>query len=120
MNKIFIENYTLVSKHGYYREEHFKPQRFIVSVSCEVKENDSAAKDDLKATFNYEEIRKIIDNVIKGEHKKLLETLCEEIASQILKFQIVKKVEVKITKPDIWGDCEPGVTILREKRNFLF
>lgn len=115
MNKIFIENYTLISKHGYYKEEHFKPQRFVVSVWCEVRDNKSSDMDDLSQTFNYEEIRKIVSRIILGEHKKLLETLAEEIAKAVLQFSIVKNVEVKITKPDIWGDCEPGVQILRAK-----
>lgn len=115
MNKIFIENYTLVSKHGYYKEEHSKPQKFTVFVWCEVEENKSGESDNLKETFNYEVIRKIIQQNILGEHKKLLETLSENIARNILENSIVQSVEVKITKPDIWGDCEPGVWIRRER-----
>lgn len=115
MNKIFIENYTLISKHGYYREEHFKPQKFVVSVWCDVVENTSGKHDNLEETFNYEIIREIIKDTILGEHKKLLETLVEEIAKNILNFNLVEKVEVKITKPEIWGDCQPGVHISRSK-----
>jgi dihydroneopterin aldolase len=39
--------------------------------------------------------------------------LAETIAFKILENKIVEKVEVKITKPDIWGDCSPGVHISR-------
>lgn len=109
MQTIFINNYTLVSKHGYYKEEHYKPQRFTVSVSCEVK--DSKNNDDLNDTLNYENIRNAIKDVILGEHKKLLETLANEINEKILKYKNVIEVSTTITKPDIWGDCEPGVTI---------
>ncbi len=113
MNRIYIENYTLVSKHGYYKEEHFKPQRFVVSVYCDVASNESGEHDNLNETFNYEVIRKVIQEEILGEHKKLLETLCENIAKKLLKQKIVEKVEVKISKPDIWGDSSPGVHIIR-------
>lgn len=113
-NKIFIKDYTIIAKHGYYKEEHYKPQRFVVSVICNIKENQSGNSDDLKETFNYENIRNIIDEVIKGEHNKLLESLTEKIASKILNHKNVMLVEVEITKPDIWGDCMPGVNIVRE------
>lgn len=111
MNKVFIENYKLVSKHGYYKEEHFKSQRFVVSVWCDVSPNKSGIHDNLKETFNYEVIRKVVADVILGEHKKLLETLAEEILNKVLENSVVERAEVKITKPDIWGDCEPGVQI---------
>lgn len=116
MNKIFIKDYAIISKHGYYKEEHSKPQRFVVSVICDVVENASGSSDDLKETFNYEYIRKIIDEVVRGEHNKLLESLTEKIASKILNYKNVTKVEVEITKPDIWGDCMPGVNIVRENK----
>ena len=50
-NKIFLENYTLIAKHGYYKEEHFKPQRFVVSVVCDILENTSGKDDKLAETI---------------------------------------------------------------------
>ena len=116
MNKIFLKNYTILAKHGYYKEEHYKPQRFVVSVTCEVLSNESGVSDDLKHTFNYEHIRTAIDDVIKGEGKKLLEHLAEEMSKKILAHKNVSICEVEISKPDIWGDCEPGVFIRRENK----
>lgn len=109
MLEIFLENYCLISKHGYYKEEHFKPQRFLVSVHCIMKEQKRNIKDDLNNTLNYEVLRKIVQEVIMGEHKKLLETLAEEIAKKVKNYKSVKRVSVKISKPDIWGDSSPGV-----------
>jgi dihydroneopterin aldolase/2-amino-4-hydroxy-6-hydroxymethyldihydropteridine diphosphokinase len=118
MNQIFLRNYTIIAKHGYYKEEHFKPQRFVVDVECEVESNKSGVSDDLNETFNYEIIRKVVDEVIRGESHKLLEYLAEEISNKILKHSKVLEVSVQISKPDIWGDCEPGVCIVRD-RNVL-
>jgi dihydroneopterin aldolase len=115
MDRVFIENYTLIAKHGYYKEEHYKPQRFVVSVYADVMNNSSGQSDALADTFNYEVIRKVVSEVIMGAHHDLLESLAEEIASKVLTNKIVNKVEVKITKPDIWGDCNPGVQIVRVK-----
>jgi dihydroneopterin aldolase len=32
MDTVFIQDYSVEAKHGYYKEEHAKKQRFIVSV----------------------------------------------------------------------------------------
>ena len=115
MDRVFIENYTLIAKHGYYKEEHSKPQRFVVSVYADVNHNASGHSDALADTFNYEVIRRAVSEVIMGAHHDLLESLAEEIASRILDNKIVTSVEVKITKPDICGDCNPGDQIVRKK-----
>ncbi len=115
MDRVFIENYTLIAKHGYYKEEHSKPQRFVVSVYADVNQNASGENDKLADTFNYEVIRKAVSEVIMGGHHDLLESLAEDIATRVLNNKIVTRVEVKITKPDIWGDCQPGVQISRSK-----
>lgn len=115
MNKIFIENFVLRAKHGYYKEEHFKKQRFIVSLWCEVKENESVKSDDLSKTLNYEFLRKSIEGVILGDGQKLLEKLAGDILERVLMHPLVLNAEIKITKPDIWGDSEPGVQIKKTK-----
>lgn len=115
MDRVFIENYTLIAKHGYYKEEHYKPQRFVVSVYADVVKNKSGDTDKLADTFNYEFIRKVIQEVVNGNHHDLLESLAEDMAKKVLTHNIVASVEVKITKPDIWGDCAPGVQIVRTR-----
>lgn len=115
IDKVFIKNYIVIAKHGYYKEEYYKPQRFVVSVTCDIKSNSSGKSDDLEETFNYENIRNVIDQVLKSEHHKLVEFLAEEISNKVLGFNIVNRVEVEITKPDIWGDCSPGVLISRAR-----
>ena len=114
-NKIFIEDFVLWAKHGYYKEEHFKNQRFVVSVWCEVKENKSGESDNLQETLNYEYLRKCIEEVILGEGQKLLEKLAKDILGKVMSQPLVLSVEIKITKPDIWGDCVPGVQIKKIK-----
>lgn len=112
---IFIENFKIKGEHGYYKEEYYKPQNFVVSMWCELVANTKVMHDDLNETFSYEIIRKIILKEVSGEHKKLLETLCADMINEILKYKIVQKVKVKIIKPEIWNDCEPGVVMEAER-----
>lgn len=115
MDTVYLKNYIVVAKHGYYKEEHSKSQRFVVSViaSCDVKQ--AGKSDKLIETFNYELIRKAVHEILMKSPHDLLESLAEEIASAILVYEKVTSVEVDIAKPDVWNDCVPGVTIIRKK-----
>ncbi len=115
MDKIYIKNYTVVARHGYYKEEHSKPQRFVVSVvaMCDVK--SAGEKDDLKETINYEHLRKYIYEVLMQSPRSLVESLAHEISERVLAHSMVVSVEVDIQKPDVWNDCTPGVTITRQR-----
>lgn len=112
---VYLKNYTVIAKHGYYKEEHAKAQRFLVSVvvSCDTK--NAGVTDDLRETLNYEVIRKIVHDILMKSPHNLVESLAEEIATSILLHPKVSSVEVDIAKPDVWSDCTPGVTIIRNK-----
>ena len=115
MDKVYLKNYTVTAKHGYYKEEHAKSQRFVVSViaTCDVKV--AGEKDDLDQTLNYEHIRKYVHDILMQSPHNLLESLAEEMANKVLSHNVVSRVEVDIQKPDVWADCVPGITIIRSK-----
>jgi dihydroneopterin aldolase/2-amino-4-hydroxy-6-hydroxymethyldihydropteridine diphosphokinase len=112
MDTVFIENCTVTAKHGYYKEEHSKPQRFVVSVHAHTDTKKAGASDDLAQTLNYEHLRRYIHEVLAQSPHDLIESLAEEIAARVLKHG-VDKVDVEIKKPDIWPDSVPGVRITR-------
>lgn len=114
MDTVFIENYTVVAKHGYYKEEHEKEQRFIVSIHAHTDTKDAGKSDDLKQTLNYEYLRMYIYEVLAQSPHDLVESLAEEIATKVLTHDVTS-VDVKIEKPDVWGDCVVGVKIIRQK-----
>lgn len=115
MDKVYLKNYVVIAKHGYYKEEHAKAQRFIVSVvaACDIR--SAGITDDLKETLNYEQIRKAVHDILMKSPHSLVESLAEEIAAAILGHAKVSTVEVDIAKPDVWNDCIPGVVIVRSK-----
>lgn len=115
MDIVFIENCTVIAKHGYYKEEHSRPQRFIVSVYAHTDTQSAGKSDDLKETLNYEHLRMYIYEVLSKSPHDLIESLAEEIAGRVLSSHTVKKVEVEIKKPDVWKDSSPGVRITRNK-----
>lgn len=112
MDTVFIENYVVEAKHGYYKEEHAKKQRFITSIYAHADTKKAGSTDDLKDTLNYEKLRECISEVLSEPPHDLVESLAESMAQKVLTFQ-VSKVEVEIRKPDVWGDCVVGVKIVR-------
>lgn len=114
MDIVFVKNCRVLAKHGYYKEEHAKLQTFNVSVYVKVDTSEAGKKDDLHKTLNYEHIRKYIYEVLEQSPRSLVESLAEEIAGKVLLHDVLS-VEIEIEKPDVWGDCVPGVKIFRSK-----
>lgn len=114
MDTVFINNCIVEAKHGYYKEEHAKKQKFVVSVCAYTDTKNAGMTDDLKKTLNYEHIRSYIHEVLAQSPHDLIESLAEEIADKVLVHDVVS-VEVEIQKPDVWSDCVPGVKISRKK-----
>ncbi len=115
LDTIYLKNYTVVAKHGYYKEEHTKAQRFLVSVIVWVDVQSAGKSDNLKETLNYELLRTIVHDVLMKSPHNLVESLAEEIAERILHHPKITSVQVDIAKPDVWSDCTPGVSIVRNK-----
>ncbi len=116
MDTVYLKNYVVVAKHGYYKEEHAKAQRFIVSVEALCDVRSAGHSDDLMETLNYEFIRSSVHDILMKSPHDLIESLAEEIATSVLRHQKALSVKVDISKPDIWNDCVPGVVILRNKK----
>lgn len=114
MDIVFIENYTVQAKHGYYKEEHAKKQRFITSIYAHMDVKEAGKTDKLKDTLNYEKLRECISEILAEPPHDLIESLAEAMASRVLAYDVTK-VEVEIKKPDVWGDCVVGVKITRTK-----
>ncbi len=115
MDTIYLKNYTVVARHGYYKEEHSKAQRFIVSVFVKCDVSKASGTDLIEETLNYEYIRKSVYDTLMKSPQNLIESLAEEVATKVLSHKKSLSVEVDITKPDVWSDCVPGVTIVRTK-----
>lgn len=115
MDTVYLKNYVVVAKHGYYKEEHTKAQRFVVSVIATCDTHTAGVTDDLTETLNYEIIRSTVHAILMKSPHDLIESLAEEIARNVLTYERVSLVEVDISKPDVWSDCIPGVKITRRK-----
>tara|TARA_B100000674_G_scaffold320027_1_gene266575 strand:+ start:311 stop:712 length:402 start_codon:yes stop_codon:yes gene_type:complete len=99
VRKIVIKDLIINTKFGYYEKEKKKNQRLRFNIEIEVFMLPIDDKS-IKNIIDYDKIIKIIE-IILSKHINFLETLSEEICSEILKDQRVKNINLQIDKLDI-------------------
>jgi len=99
IRKIIIKDLILNTKFGYYEKEKKKNQRLRFNIEIEVFMLPIDDKS-IKNIIDYDKIIKIIE-IILSKHINFLETLSEEICSEVLKDQRVKNINLQIDKLDI-------------------
>ena len=104
--KILINNLIIQASVGVYEHEKQNKQKIIVNVEL-LLSNDSEPKyDNLEATQDYSQFRKCLIDIIQSQHFHLLEILVEKIHSNLMINSYILGAKVKISKPDIFNDCE--------------
>ena len=116
--QVALEGLEFHAYHGVYPQERSSGNKFEVDVSVETEFMETAFKDDLSGTINYEDLYALV-KMEMDKPSKLLETVGHAIAEKILKtFTSAINVEVKISKfnPPIGGVCrKASVVVTRNK-----
>jgi 7,8-dihydroneopterin aldolase/epimerase/oxygenase len=108
MGIISLEGLEFFSYHGFYAEEQKIGNRYSVDVNIEVDFAQAAIGDKLSETVNYENVYKVVAQVMAQKHK-LLEHIAYNIIQQIKQqYPRILAVEVSVSKfnPPIGGVCE--------------
>ena len=113
MYKIFIERLICEGIHGVYPTEHTHPQRFQIDIQMSIKA--LPASDEFEGVTDYSQVKNIVEEVIRGPRKNLLETLAQEIQKKILdNFPEAVALEVQIRKLDIFSNAIAGISLVLE------
>ena len=81
-------------------------QKLIVNVELLLSNDSEPKQDNLESTQDYSQFRKCLIDIIQSQHFQLLETLVEKIHSNLMIYTYVIGAKVKISKPNIFNDCE--------------
>jgi dihydroneopterin aldolase len=65
--------------------------------------------DDISRVLDYRKVRQIIIDECTAEHVSLLETMIGRLCFRLMQLQGVQAVRVKITKLEIFDDCEVAI-----------
>lgn len=98
-DRIEIRAIRAIGFHGVLEQERLHGQEFVVDVALEVNTLDAARTDELSLTVNYAEVAQRVHSHITGEPHRLIETLANRIADDLLRYAAVKSVTVTVHKP---------------------
>ena len=91
---------------------HEKKAPQPIQVDAELSLGDQPllpADDDISRVLDYRKVRQIIIDECTAKHVSLLETMIGKLCHRLLGLSGVKAVRVKITKLEIFDDCEVAI-----------
>lgn len=99
--KITLKNCAFFARHGVFNEEETLGQRFFVDAVLDVDGAESLVDDEIEGTVDYGLAFGVIERIITGKRRFLIEALALETAKAICKeFSMVKRAEITIRKPN--------------------
>lgn len=99
--EIALENCAFFARHGVYTEEEVLGQRFFVDVRLTVDGGKSLENDDIEGTVDYGKAFIVIEKIITGKRKFLIEALALEVAKDLCdSFSMVIDAQVTVRKPN--------------------
>lgn len=101
MDTIKLTNIIFYAHHGYYEAERELGQRFEVDIEVECDLRGAAVSDELKKTIDYRQVYSLAKNAFENYKFKLLETVADRIAHQILSSYPVNSVLLRVRKPHV-------------------
>lgn len=120
MDKIILEGMEFFGYHGARPEEKTLGQRFIVDVELFLDLRQAGETDNLDYTVNYAQVFELVQSIVCGRSRQLIESLAEAIAGALLAQFPVDEVLVRVKKPQAplpgrfaWA----AVEIVRKKKS---
>ena len=98
-DRLTLAGMTFSGRHGALPEEREATQPFVVSVDLFVDAAAAAAADALAAAVDYPAVFGRVRRVVETTSHRLIETLAEAIATDVLESFDVDEVEVRLRKP---------------------
>ena len=98
MDSICIKDIRAYAYIGFFEAEKRWGQWFSVDLKLDVNLKDASHTDDLDKTVDYGAVVQQTKNLIETAKVNLIETVAENIATNLLQIDLVQGVEVKLTK----------------------
>ncbi len=115
--RLFVKDLEVMASIGIHDFELATPQRLLIDVDLYVDlKSTSPSSDDIRQVVDYDFIRHVVLSRIAKGHIHLQETLCDELAAELLANPQVLAVQLSTRKPDVYPDCAAvGVEIFRAR-----
>jgi len=99
LDKIILQGMEFYGYHGVLPAERSLGQRFIVDLELELDLRPAGESDDLELTINYAGVFELVESVVRGTPRLLIESVAEAIATAVLEQFPVAASTVRVKKP---------------------
>ena len=99
-DRIRIIDLEVFANHGVFPEENALGQKFIISADLYTDTRKAGKTDDLTDSVHYGEVSAFISLYLKKHTFKLLESVAENLAEELLmKYPLLQEIRLEIKKP---------------------
>jgi dihydroneopterin aldolase len=110
---IHIEQLEVLGRVGVAENERAEAQRLVINVTAWPRQSFAALRDEISATANYSIMAGEITTIVENAVCKLIETLANNIAQQLLERFSIAKIRVEVRKFVVPGSAFVSVTAVR-------
>ena len=115
--KVIITDLVFNTSIGIHDFEKEKEQQIKFNIEIDISPLLKAAKNDLSSIVNYETVINKIKLITKKKHYNLLETLAEDVFSDLFLNKNIIKVKLRIEKPEIIKNASSvGIEIIKKRK----
>ncbi|KUM27608.1 dienelactone hydrolase [Mesorhizobium loti] len=101
MYVIRMKNCAFFARHGVLDEEETLGQRFYVDAELTVEPSRPLEDDSIEDTVNYGIAFSVIEKIVTGHRRFLIEALALEVAKALAaRFPQIRKAEITVRKPN--------------------
>ena len=98
---IKLKNMVFYAHHGYYEAERELVQKFELDIEVTCNLSEASAEDNLQKTIDYRTVYSIAKDAFENYKFKLIESVADRIAKQILESHITTSVVIRVRKPHV-------------------
>lgn len=107
MRMVMVEALRVRASIGILEHELLAPQQLLISITVEMPDAPVLPEgDEVTHVLDYRRLREIAKELSEVGHINLLETLAGRIALALLRLPGVKTSHVRVSKPNVFSDCD--------------
>jgi dihydroneopterin aldolase len=115
--KVIITDLVFNTSIGVHDFEKEKKQQIRFNIEIDINPLLKAAENDLKSIVNYENVINKVKSITHKKHYNLLETLAEDIFTNLFLNKNIMKIKLRIEKPEIIKNTSSvGVEIIKKRK----
>lgn len=118
MDRIIFEKIQFYAYHGVLEEENRLGQKFEVDLEMYLNLQKAGESDSIADTINYTLVYNVVNEILMGTKRQLLEAIAENIAQEILAHFPLTEIVVRVRKlnPPIHGYLKSVAVEIRRGR----